>query len=87
MRSAALAKEAQQRSIIARPIRTNARRGKFSSREIVDCERRSHCEGVASSAISNMGSPRSVLASTASSWPAAIISNRNRTMSAKLCVT
>jgi hypothetical protein len=41
--------------------------GRFSNREIVGCEHRSRCEGVASSANLNMGSPRKALASLASS--------------------
>src|ERR1019366_2461441 len=44
---------------MARPMRNSARAsGRFSSREIVDCEHSSRSDGARSSAILNMGSPR-----------------------------
>ena len=53
---------------MARPMRSSARAsGRFSSREIVDCEHSSRPDGVRSSAILNTGSQRSVLASMPSS--------------------
>src|ERR1700674_1446970 len=80
--------EAQYCSISARRRRSSARTsGKFSSREIVDCEHNSSSEGNRSSASLNIGSPRSVPASLPSSYPAAIISMRNRIISAKRCTT
>jgi hypothetical protein len=52
----------------ARPMRSKARAsGRFSRREIVDCEHSSRSDGVRSSAILNMGSPRRLEASSPSS--------------------
>ena len=66
---------------MALPIRSRARTsGRFSNREIVDCEHNSRSEGDRSSAILNMGSPRSELASSPSSYPALIISRRMRSI-------
>jgi len=60
--------ELQYCSTSARPRRNSARRsGRFSSREMVDCEHNSSPEGKRSSASLNIGSPRSVLASLPSS--------------------
>jgi hypothetical protein len=79
---------AQYCSISARPRRSSARTsGRFSNREIVDCEHNSSSEGNRSSASLNIGSQRSVSASLPSSYPAAIISMRNRIISAKRCTT
>jgi hypothetical protein len=76
--------EAQYCSISARPRRSSARTsGRFSSREIVDWEHNSSSEGSRSSASLNIGSRRSMSASLPSSYPAAIISMRNRMISAK----
>ena len=51
-----------------RPIRNSARTsGRFSNREIVDCEQSSRSDGVRSSAILNIGSLRRELASIPSS--------------------
>ena len=69
--------KAQQRS----PV------GRFSSREIVDCEHNSSPAGKRSSASLNIGSRRSASASLPSSYPAAIISMRNRMISARWCTT
>ena len=56
------------RSTMARPIRNRQRAsGRFSNREIVDCEHNSRSDGVRSSAILNMGSERRELASLPSS--------------------
>src|SRR5450631_3859774 len=72
---------------MARPMRSKVRAfGRFSSREIVDCEHSSRSDGDKSSAILNIGSLRRELASCPSSYPAAIISKRKRRMSARLCV-
>src|ERR1022692_792233 len=72
---------------MARPMRSKVRAfGRFSSREIVDCEHSSRSDGDKSSAILNIGSLRRELASFPSSYPAAIISKRKRRMSARLCV-
>ena len=50
------------------PIRNSARTsGRFSNREIVDCEHNSRSDGVRSSAILNIGSLRRQLASIPSS--------------------
>src|SRR6516164_7641371 len=60
--------ELQYCSTSARPRRNSARRsGRFSSREMVDCEHNSSPEGKRSSASLNIGSPRNVLASLPSS--------------------
>src|ERR1039457_1970408 len=57
---------------MARPMRSKVRAfGRFSSREIVDCERSSRSDGDKSSAILNIGSLRRELASFPSSYPAA----------------
>ena len=51
-----------------RPIRSSARAsGRFSKREIVDCEHGSRSDGVRSIAILNAGSPRRCEASLPSS--------------------
>src|ERR1700749_922775 len=88
MRLGTARNEPQYCSTSARPRRSNARRsGRFSSREIVDCEHSSSPAGKRSSASLNIGSRRSASASLPSSYPAAIISMRNRMISAKRCTT
>src|ERR1700741_386781 len=88
MRWGTVRNEPQYCSTSARPRRSNARRsGRFSSREIVDWEHSSSPAGKRSSASLNIGSRRSASASLPSSYPAAIISMRNRMISAKRCTT
>ena len=85
IRLGTVAKDSQYRSTIALPIRSTARTsGKFSNRDIVDCEHNSRSMGERSSAILNIGSRRSALASLPSSQPAQISSRRKRMTSAKL---
>jgi hypothetical protein len=87
IRLGTVAKDSQYRSTIALPIRSTARTsGRFSNRDIVDCEHNCRSMGERSSAILNIGSRRSALASLPSSQPAQIISSRKRMTSAKLCV-
>src|SRR6516165_8854281 len=88
MRLGTARNEPQYCSTSARPRRSNARRsGRFSSREIVDCEHSSSPAGKQSSASLNIGSERSASASLPSSYPAAIISMGNRMISATRCTT
>src|ERR1035437_1871644 len=79
IRLGTLWKDLQERSTMARPMRSKVRAfGRFSSREIVDCEHSSRSDGDKSSAILNIGSLRRDLAPFPSSYPAAIISKRKR---------
>ena len=68
IRLGTVAKDSQYRSTIALPIRSTARTsGRFSNRDIVDCEHNSRSMGERSSAILNIGSTRRPLASLPSS--------------------
>src|SRR5580700_10870781 len=68
IRLGTVAKDSQYRSTIALPIRSRARTsGRFSNRDIVDCEHNSRSMGERSRAILNIGSRRSELASLPSS--------------------
>jgi hypothetical protein len=67
-------------------MRSRARvSGRFSRREMVDCEHRSRPDGRRSSAILNNGSRRRLVASLPSAYPAAIASRRKRMISARRC--
>src|SRR5262245_45107555 len=68
-----------KRSIMAQPMRSKARAsGRFSRREMVDCEHSARSDGDRSSAILNRGSYRRPVALLPSSYPAPIISRRKR---------